>query len=63
MDEIPIYFKDITLGMKLKDNEGHCCVVKKITNDHNIVVQYTWGTVGGYGFICMDSSSKLLTKI
>ena len=56
--DIPISFNDVTVGMKLKDDEGHCCVVKKIINKQDIIVQYTWGTVGGYGFVCLDASSK-----
>ena len=57
MAEVPVCFDDIFVGMKLKDDEGHNCVVKKIFSEHNVIVEYTWGTVGGYGFICLDPSS------
>ena len=59
----PVTFEDLTLGMKLKDNEKHECVVKKIYDNHNVLVEYIWGNVNGYGFLCLDPNCETFDSV
>ena len=54
----PLSFNELIVGMKLKDNEKHECVVRRILKNESVLVEYTWGSVGGYGFLCFDPEHK-----
>lgn len=50
-------FSELTVGMRIIDNEGNIGIIIKIKNIQSILVKFETGT-GGYGFYCIDPSYK-----
>ena len=52
-------YSDLKKDMTVRDNDGNYGKVKKIKDEHNIIVEFVnppgkTGCTGGYGFYCID---------
>jgi hypothetical protein len=52
-DDIPIPYKDLFIGMEVKNKDGDVGVIKEIIDSHNVFVEYN---NGGFGLHCTETN-------